>query len=720
MACSLALLPPATGADSDYKNPGLPVEQRVASLVSQMTLEEKIDQITQGLAGANNNANNENPDVAQFNPALGSVIFGNDNVIERNALQRKAMSESRLGIPVIFGHDVIHGYRTIFPVPLAQACSWNPALVEESCEIAAREAKSAGIDWTFSPMVDVARDPRWGRVVEGYGEDPYATAVFAVAAVRGYQGRQAPYRIAACLKHYVGYAASEGGRDYAYSDVSYQTLWETYLPPYLAGINAGALTLMSGFNDIAGVPASANPYTLTDILRGQWGFTGFVVSDWASVVQLVRQGHAENNKDAARLALNAGVDMDMVDGAYRNHMSELVSEGKVTMKTIDEAVSRILRVKFETGLFDDPYVKELPREERYLLPSYRAAARHMAVESMVLLKNDNNVLPLSGDRKTIALIGPMVKNKRALMGSWAAMGRAEDVVDLEEGFQTRFGKSHTILYARGCDIDKESGQDLHEALETGRKADIIFLCVGESEGMNGENASRSTISLTPAQERLINEVTALGKPVVLLVAAGRPIALHHIEPRVQALLVTWLPGSEAGHAVADLVSGDQNPSGRLAITFPRTEGQIPTYYNMRDRARASGRYQDIPTEPLYSFGDGLSYCPFEYANLKTGSTQWSQTGTIKVTVDVSNKGSVAGRETVFLYIRDVAASISQPQKRLIAFDKIDLAAGETKTVSFDIVPDRDLFFYGPKGQRILEPGVFRIMVKQLKQDITLK
>lgn len=705
----------------DYKKADLPIEKRVEVLLSQMTLEEKVKQLTQGLAGDNNNPNNQNPKVDKFDALLGSVIFGTDNVYERNAIQKQVMEKSRLGIPLLFGDDIIHGYRTMFPSPLAQSCSWNPSLIEESCRVAALEGKSAGIDWTFSPMIDIARDARWGRMMEGYGEDPYATSVYTRAAVRGYQGETMPYRMAACLKHYVAYGASEGGRDYAYTEVSRQTLWDTYLPPYEAGVEAGALTLMSGFNDISGIPATANHYTLTEVLRGKWDFRGFVVSDWHSMAQLQTHGFVADHAEAAAKSINAGLDMDMIDGIYPAHLANQVKEGNVSEKTIDESVARVLRVKFQLGLFDNPYTPVEEREKRYLLPEYRKAAYQSAVESMVLLKNDDKALPITNKIKNVALIGPLVKAKNDLMGGWSARGRAEDVIDIEEGLRKAAPKGMKIKYAQGCDINSDKTDRFAEAMEIARNSDIVILCVGESRGMSGENTSRSSLSLPGVQEQLIDEIAKTGKPVVLLVTSGRAISFHKIEPKVKSILMTWHLGTEAGNAIAALLFGNENPSGRLSITLPRTEGQIPIYYNMRSRGRRhQGFYQDISTDPMYWFGHGLSYTSYDYTDFKVSHNEFTASDNLTVSVNVRNTGEKTGKETVFLYMHDVAASITQPMKRLIGFEKVELKPNESKTVTFTLEPQKDMSFANDKGDKLLEPGKFVLMVDKHKKDVFLK
>lgn len=703
-----------------YKDPSIPVEKRVADLLSRMNPDEKILQLNQA-AYMNDNPNNQEELKTQFEPRYGSVIYFSESPKARNIMQKRAMEETRLGIPIIFGYDVIHGFRTVYPISLAQACSWNPQRVEKLCAVAAAEAKSAGIDWTFSPMIDVSRDPRWGRVSEGYGEDPLLNSIFGVASVRGYQGNQVPYKIAACLKHYVAYGESEGGRDYSYTDVSNQALWENYLPPYKAGVDAGALTVMSAFNDISGVPASANYHMLTEILRNKWGFRGFVVSDWYSVVQLKNQGYAADDADATKKALEAGVDMDMMDFLYRNELDTLVKQGLVDMAVIDKAVERVLSVKFQLGLFDQPYVEEIPDSNRFLLPEYREQARLLAEETMVLLENKGNILPLRQKYKKVAVIGPLAKDRAALLGSWNGKGHAADVVDIYQGLQHVFPAGTVFSYAQGCGIEKNAPGGFQEALKVAKDADVVILCLGESAGMSGENASRSTISLPLLQEELLEVVAKSNKPVVTLVAAGRPVGLTKIAPLSDALLMIWQPGVEGGHAVANVLSGLVNPSARLAVTFPRTEGQIPVYHSMRNRARPyQGMYQDLPTEPMYPFGYGLSYADFVYGELSVSAAEVRGDESFIVRAEVNNTSDVAGRETVILYMRDKVASISQPYKKFIDFRQIELQPNESKVVEFTIKPNPVLAFTNDRGDLILEEGEFDFMVEKRSAQIRWK
>ncbi len=700
-----------------YKDKNAPIEKRIDDLVGRMTLEEKILQTNQWTYGKNANANNIEAQFKVVRPEIGSLIFRSINPVYRNQIQRKAMEDSRLGIPILMGFDVIHGYRTIFPIPLAQACSWNRDLVTAASAVAAKESKLSGVDWTFSPMVDVARDARWGRVAEGYGEDPYANAEFCVAAIKGYQGKNLsdPYSIAACIKHYIGYSLSEGGRDYRYADVSPQTMWETFIPPYEAGVKAGAATLMSAFNDISGVPASANYYTLTDILKKRWKHDGFVVSDWGSVENLIPQGVAKDKKEATQKAFMAGVEMDMVDNNYVENLASLIAEKKVPMSRLDDAVKRILRIKFRLGLFDKPYVEELSEKERYYQPQSMITASQLAAESMVLLKNHNQTLPLSKNLKRIALIGPMVKDSINLMGSWEGQGVPEAVETLYAGFEKEFDGKATLQYARGSGFEGNDESGFEEAIRAAQNADVIIACLGEMKKWSGENATRSTLALPAIQEKLLAALKKTGKPVVLLLSNGRPVEMGRMEPLSDAILEIWQPGIAGGSAAAGIVSGRINPSGKLAITFPLTAGQIPTYYNMRQSARPKlGGYQDIATEPQYWFGYGLSYTAYQYENVKLSASKIKRNETLIAEVNITNTGLVDGKETALWYIADPVASISRPMKELKYFDKQLLKAGETKTFRFEINPLRDLSFPDANGVKQLESGDFFILINNQK------
>ncbi len=704
-----------------YKDATAPIEKRVNDLISRMTLEEKVFQLNQYTLGRNDNKNNIE-DVLKQKPAeLGSVIYFNNDPKLRNEVQRQCMEKSRLGIPMIFGYDVIHGYRTVYPIPLAQACSWNPELAKKASAVAAQEARMSGVDWTFSPMIDVARDGRWGRVAEGYGEDPYTNAVFCVAAVKGYQGDDMAdnKKIAACLKHYIGYGASEGGRDYVYTEVSQQTLWDTYLPPYEAGVKAGAATLMSSFNDISGIPGSANHYTLTEILKNKWKHDGYVVSDWGSIVQLMAQGVAADRKEAAFKSFKAGVTMDMMNGCYDKHLADLVKESKISTVELDDAVKRVLRVKFRLGLFENPYTPQTTEKERFLLPSSLEIAGQLAEESMVLLKNENNTLPLKAHSK-IAVVGPLAKSKWHLLGSWAAHGNTDDVISIYDGLEAELGKEAQLSYAEGCGFDGDDTSKFAEALKAATESDVVIVCLGEKKDWSGENASRSTLSLPEIQEKLVVELKKAGKPVILLLSNGRPLELNRLEPLADAMLEIWQPGIMAGKSVAGILSGRVNPSGKLAITFPYSTGQIPIYYNMRKSARPhQGKYQDVQTTPLYEFGYGLSYTTFEYGDIKASSQKVKNGDKLVVEIPVTNTGDRDGMETVHWFIADPICSISRPIKELKYFEKKALAKGETKVFRFEIDINRDFSFVDSQGNRFVEPGDFYVIVKDKKIKIEL-
>lgn len=705
-----------------YKDKNAPIEARIENLISLMTLEEKIMQMNQWTYGKNANPNNIGEKMKEVNAEIGSLLYRSTNPEYRNQIQKKAMTQSRLGIPIIFGFDAIHGYRTVFPIPLAQACSWNTDLVKESCRITAKESWLSGLDWTFSPMLDVARDARWGRISEGYGEDTYANAAFAVAAVKGYQGNNLAdkYTIAACLKHYIGYSLSEGGRDYHYSDISNQTLWETFMPPFEAGINAGAATVMSGFNDISGIPASANYFTLTEVLKKRWKHDGFVVSDWGSVIQLVDQGVAKDTKEATLKSFMAGVEMDMVDNAYVDFLPELVKEGKVPMASIDEAVRRILRVKMKLGLFENPYVDVVPEKKRYLLPEYLKTAEELAAESMVLLKNEKQTLPISSKYKSLAIIGPMVKDSTNIMGFWEGMGRPQDVETIYEGMQKEFKNKVVLNYARGCDFDGDDKNGFAEALNMANKSDAVIIFLGEKANWSGENGSRSTIALPKIQEDLVAELQKSGKPIILMLSSGRPLELIRLHEMADAIVEIWQPGTKAGAAVAGILSGRTNPSGKLSITFPQSTGQIPIYYNMRESSRPkSGHYQDIPRDALYWFGHGLSYTTYDYSPIKLSATKIRKNEKLIAEVEVKNSGNLDGKETVLWFIKDLFATISRPMKELKSFEKKLIKSGEKAVYRFEIDPMKDLSYVDSLGERHLETGDFFVIVNDQKVQFEL-
>lgn len=704
-----------------YKDAKQPIEKRIEDLLSRMTLEEKVMQLNQFTLGRNDNANNMADPVNDIPAQVGSLIYFGSNADLRNKVQKKAMEQSRLGIPIIFGYDVIHGFRTIYPISLAQACAWNPKLVEQACGVAAQEARMSGVDWTFSPMIDVARDGRWGRVAEGYGEDPYTNAVFTVASVKGYQGKDmsSEKNVAACLKHYVGYGASEAGRDYVYSEISRQTLWDTYMLPYEQGVKAGAATLMSSFNDISGTPGSANHYTLTEVLKNRWKHDGFVVSDWGSIEQLRPQGVAANKKEAALKAFTAGVEMDMMNRCYDNHLGQLVTEGKVSENLLNDAVRRVLRVKFRLGLFERPYTPTTTEKQRFYLPESMKIAEQLAEESIVLLKNQNKTLPLNKATK-IAVIGPIAQTKWHLLGSWAAQGNAEDVTTVVDALKAEYKGKAEVTYALGCDFDGQDKKNFEEAKNVAANADVLVLCLGEKKNWSGENASRSTIALPQIQEELAIELKKLGKPVILVLSSGRPLELNRLEPISDAILTMWHPGTPGGKPLAGVLSGRVNPSGKLSMTFPYSTGQIPIYYNYRQSARPhQGKYQDIQSTPLYEFAHGLSYTTFQYSDLKVSATQIKRGQKFTVEIPVSNTGDRDGVETVHWFIQDPVSSISRPIKELKHFEKQLLKKGETKIYQFDIDPERDLSFVDGDGKRFLETGDYNILVKNKKIKIEI-
>lgn len=694
-----------------YKDSNVPVEIRVADLLSRMTTAEKVLQLNQYTLGRNNNANNVGEEVKEIPAEIGSLIYFDTDPTLRNAMQRRAVEESRLGIPIVFGYDAIHGFRTIYPISLAQACSWNPGLVREACAVSAMESRLSGVDWTFSPMIDVARDPRWGRVAEGYGEDPYANGVFGAASVRGYQGKKLSdsTSVAACLKHYVAYGASEAGRDYVYTEVSPQTLWDTYLLPYEMCVKAGAQTLMSSFNDISGTPGSANHYTMTEILKERWGHDGFIVSDWGAIEQLKNQGHVANKKDAAERAFNAGLEMDMMSHAYDRHLADLVAEGKVSEAQLDEAVRRVLRVKMRLGLFENPYTPDVP--DRFLRESSLATAGALAAESMVLLKNDSTMTLPMRDVKRIAVIGPMAKNEWDMLGSWCGHGNPKDVVTWYDGIVNEFGSRVEIRYAAGSKRDGSDTAGFKEAVDTAAWADVVILCLGENMRWSGENASRSSIALPAIQEQLAMEIAKTGKPVVLVLSNGRPLELNRLEPISNAILEAWQPGINGGNAMAGILSGRINPSGKLSITFPYSTGQIPIYYNRRQSGRHhQGFYQDITSKPMYEFGHGLSYTTYSYGDITASKTDFKRGDKIKVSVPVTNIGDVAGDEAVLWFIQDPYCTITRPVKELKYFEKKHIEPGETVTYTFAIDPMRDLSFIDGDGKRFLESGEYRVVV----------
>jgi len=699
------------------------IEQRIDSVLSLMTQEEKIGQLVQFTGDWDTGTHSTEPRSGKrelvAEGKIGSFlnIFGAEMT---RGLQKIAVEKSRLKIPLIFGLDVIHGFRSTFPVPIAEASSWNPALIEKSARMQAIEASSAGIHWTFNPMVDIARDPRWGRIVEGSGEDPFLGSAMAVARVKGYQGDDlsANNTIAACLKHFAGYGGAEGGRDYNTVDFSERTFREVYLRPFQAAVKAGAATLMASFNEIGGVPSSANHHLLTEILRDEWKFDGFVVSDWNSVGELIPHGVAKDLKQAAGLALNAGLDMDMEASAYTKHLSELIAEGKVSKKTLDESVRRILRIKFRLGLFDDPFKYcDAEREKNTIAnKEMRNASLAVAKESMVLLKNENETLPLDKKIKKIAVLGPLANSTEDPLGPWNQQGDPKEVISVLQGIKNKIGSSAEILFDEGCTVKGSDKNGFEKAVSAAKQADAVVLVVGESLDMSGEARSRATLDLPGVQEEFVSEILKTGKPVVAVLMNGRPLTVNSLNEHAAAILETWYLGIETGDAIADALFGDVNPGGKLPVTFPKYVGQVPIYYNHKNSGRPynpqdnyTSYYWDFVNTPLYPFGFGLSYTKFAYENLKLSAKKITKAEPLKISVDVKNTGKFDGDEVVQLYLRDLVGSVTRPVKELKGFQKIHLKKGEARTVEFTLT-DEDFKFYNLDMNFTSEPGMFKIFV----------
>ena len=691
------------------------IEARIDTLLATMTLEETLGQLQQ-LAGKAEGDYDEEQEALTRRGLVGSFL--NVRRADRvNAIQRAAVEGSRLKIPLLLGFDVIHGYRTVFPIPLGEAASWDPASAERSSAIAAAESAAVGLKWTFAPMVDIARDPRWGRIAEGAGEDTYLGMAFARARVRGFQGTDMaqPDRVMACVKHYVGYGAAEGGRDYNTTDISERVLREVYLPPFRAAIvDAGAQSVMSAFNDLNGVPTSANPFTLTQVLRSEWKFDGLVVSDWESVGQLVDHRVAADGAAAAAQALTSGVDLEMVTRLYNTHGPDLVKSGRLSQAVIDEAVRRLLRVKIRLKLFERPYVDPALEKRVLLAPEHRAAARAIAARSMVLLKNDH-VLPLAKNVGSIALIGPLGDDRANMMGNWIGDGKADDVVTLLAGLKAALPGA-AITFTRGADITGASTAGFEEAAAAARRADVVVMAVGESGDMSGEATSRSSLDLPGAQLDLVKAVQAVGKPVVVVLFNGRPLSIGWIAEHVPAVLEAWFPGTEAGHAIADVLVGDVNPGGKLPVTVPRTVGQVPIYYNHKSTGRPptaqnkfTSKYIDVPWTPLYPFGFGLSYTTFSIRDVRLSAREIRPDGDVRVTATVANTGARAGDEVVQLYIQDVASTVTRPVRELKGFARVSLAPGAARQVEFVLTP-AELGFYNRDMVFVVEPGVFKVWV----------
>lgn len=719
--CAQVMAPPATESTLTAK---------VDSVLGLMTLEEKVGQMTLFTSDLTTTGPTIRDDYVPLIRAgkVGALFnaYGTDYTTK---LQKMAVEETRLGIPMLFGYDVIHGFRTIFPIPLGIGASWDPALAELTARVSAREAAASGLHWTFAPMVDVARDARWGRIAEGAGEDPYLTSRFGEAYVKGYQGDDLRdiSTILSTVKHFAAYGAAVAGRDYNTVNMSEREMREIYLPPFKASLDAGAATVMTAFNEYNGVPATANEFLFNQILREEWGFDGFVVTDYTSIPEMIAHGFAANETEAAFEALQANVDMDMQSGLYLSELPDLVESGRVDVKQIDQAVRRILRMKFKLGLFEDPYryINAEREKEELLSDENKAAARKVSQESIVLLKNKNDLLPLQKDIGTLAVIGPLADNKRDMLGSWSAAGHWEDNVTMLTGIKNKVSDQTEVLYAQGAAVTGDSTGGFSKAVDIAEKADVALLFLGETRGMSGEAASRATLDLPGVQQELLEKVHETGTPVVLVLSNGRPLAIEWADKNIPAIVETWFLGTEAGNATADILFGDANPSAKLPVTFPRTAGMEPMYYNEKNTGRPmseqkyTSKYIDVENSPLYAFGYGLSYTDFNYSDFSLNHNEISTTDSVKVSITVENTGDRAGKEVVQLYIHDKFASITRPIKELRGFNKIELQPGASKEVTFTLSPE-DFAFYNANMKKIVEPGEFVIMVGSSSREEDLQ
>ncbi|HJS35743.1 MAG TPA: beta-glucosidase BglX [Pseudoxanthomonas sp.] len=696
----------------------------VDALLAKMTVEEKLGQLNQP-PGVGNNTGPAAMAGSEDQIRRGEIgsYLGTQGAMLTCRLQRIAVEQSRLGIPLLFGYDVIHGHRTVFPVPLGESASFDPVEVQHAARVAATEASAHGIHWTYAPMVDISRDPRWGRVVEGAGEDPYLGSVLAAARVRGFQGDdlRAPDAVLATAKHFVAYGAAEAGRDYNVADISERTLHELYLPPFKAAVDAGAQSIMAAFNEIAGVPMHAHQPLIEDLLREQWGWEGLLVSDYTGVMELMPHGVAADREQAGSLGLRAGVDVDMVSQIYLKDLPAAVKAGRVPMAQLDASVRRVLNAKYRLGLFDDPYrscTDDGARERALTLtPEHRADARRMAQKSLVLLENDNQVLPLAKSVRTLAVIGPLADHRRAMLGNWAVAGREEDAVTPLEGLKAALGDGTRLVVAKGAEIDSQDTRGFADAVAAAKQADAVVMFLGEHPDMSAEANNRTSLDLPGVQEQLALAVAATGKPVVVVLLNGRPLSIGGLKGKVPAILEAWFPGIEGGHAIADVLFGDVNPSAKLPITFPHNVGQVPIYYAHKNTGRPprteekyTSKYLDVPWTPLYAFGHGLSYTTFRYdAPVVSSATLKPDALEQRVSVRVTNTGKRAGDEVVQLYVRDDVASVTRPVKQLRGFQRVSLQPGESKTLTFTLGFD-DLAMYDARMQQVVEPGTFTVFV----------
>ncbi|CAD7815813.1 Beta-glucosidase BoGH3B [Chryseobacterium aquaeductus] len=708
-------------------------DQKVSELLSKMTLEEKIGQLVQysGFEYATGPQNSNSASVLdQIKKGKVGSMLNVSGAEETRKFQELAL-KSRLKIPLLFGQDVIHGYRTTFPVNLGQAASWDLGLIEKSERIAATEASAYGIHWTFAPMVDIARDPRWGRVMEGSGEDTYLGTQIGLARIKGFQGRGLGNldAIMACAKHFAAYGAAVGGRDYNSVDMSLRQLHETYLPPFKAAAEAGVATFMNSFNDINGIPATANRYILRNLLKDKWKYQGFVVSDWGSIGEMVPHGYAKDNKEAAEKAIIAGSDMDMESRVYMAELPNLVKEGKVDPKLIDDAARKILLKKFEMGLFDDPYrfSSEKRQKEQLNNQENREFGREFGSKSIVLLKNQKNILPISKSTKTVALIGPFGKETTANHGFWSVAFKDDNqrIITQFDGIKNQLDKNSTLLYAKGANVDDQDKSMFAEAIETAKKADVVIMTLGEGHAMSGEAKSRSNLHFTGVQEDLLKEIAKTGKPIVLMINAGRPLVFDWAADNIPTIMYNWWLGTEAGNSIADVLFGTVNPGGKLPMTFPRTEGQIPVYYNHYNTGRPAknntdrnyvSAYIDLDNDPKFPFGYGLSYTQFKYSDMNLSSTNLKGNQRLNISLNISNTGNYDGEEVVQLYIKDLFGRVVRPVKELKGFHKVFIKKGETKTVNFILTPE-NLKFYDDELNYDWESGEFDIMVGTNSQNV---
>tara|TARA_R110001583_G_scaffold145096_1_gene297128 strand:+ start:75728 stop:77989 length:2262 start_codon:yes stop_codon:yes gene_type:complete len=703
----------------------------IDSLLQKMTLEEKIGQTVLFTAGADITGPTLDENyVSYLKEGMLGAIFNIHSAKGARDFQKIAIEETRLGIPLLFGYDVIHGHKTIFPISLGEAASWDLKMIERSARVAAEEASASGIHWTFAPMVDIARDPRWGRVSEGAGEDVYLGSQIAKARVRGFQGDDLSKNntILACAKHYAAYGAAEAGRDYNTVDMSERALRSTYLPPFKAALDEGVATFMTSFNELNGVPASGNKFLLSDILRDEWKFDGFVVTDYTSINEMIPHGFSKNEKQAGEQAINAGVDMDMQGGIFLRNLKNLVEENKVSEKRITTAARKILEMKYRLGLFDDPYkyFDEQREKDTHCKQEYLDDAKDMARKSMVLLKNEHEVLPLSKNKK-IALIGPLAKDESHIIGSWSAQGdRSGKAISVFEGMEAFLGTSKNIKYTKGCEIEGNDTSNFSEAIRIAKQSDVVVMVLGESEGMSGEARSRTNLDVPGVQKELIAAIKKTGKPIVLVLMNGRPLTLEYENKVADAILEAWFPGTMGGAAIADVLFGAYNPSGKLPSTFPRNVGQIPIYYNYKNTGRPwdpekkgdnyKSRYLDVPNSPLFPFGYGLSYTSFNYSDLKINKNEFNFNENIEVSVTITNTGKYNGEEVVQLYIQDVFGSVTRPVKELKRFKKMMLKTGESKKVLFTLTLN-DLAFYTQDMSFKAEAGEFKLFVGTNSDDV---